>query len=162
MEARQRTSWTAITVSFALALALMAVPLPGWLLPFRPDLVALLVIFWSCAAPDKVGVGTGWLVGLLLDALQYTLLGQNALTKCLLAFIGGRIAGSMKGYTAWQQALVVLALLSLDIAVNMLIRGAFALSTGGAWHWVGAVTGVLVWPLLGLMLRAPRRHPALR
>ena len=42
-------------------------PLPGWLDPFRPEWVALVLIYWCMAVPNRVGVGVAWIVGLLQE-----------------------------------------------------------------------------------------------
>ena len=162
MEARQRNSWGVIMLSFGVALGLTAAPMPSWASPFRTDFVALLVIFWCYVAPDRVGVGVSWMVGLLVDVFQFTLLGQNALSKCLLAYFTGRLGPRMSSQSRWQQSVLVFALLCLDIALVTLIRRYFDQATITFDRVLGAAAGMLIWPILFLALRAPRPHPALR
>ena len=68
-----------IALSFFVALILTIIPLPDWMASFRPEWVALTLIYWSMALPQRVGVGIGWGLGLALDVLKGALLGQHAL-----------------------------------------------------------------------------------
>ena len=67
-----------VTVTVILALIFAIVPLPTPLEPARPDLLLLLVIYWSLSAPRIAGLMFAWLCGLAIDLLKGTLLGQHA------------------------------------------------------------------------------------
>ena len=43
-------------------------PLPSLLDAYRPDWVALVVLYWVIALPHRINIGTAWVAGLLLDA----------------------------------------------------------------------------------------------
>ena len=61
------TLWVLLT--FAVALVLRIVPLkPTWAL-LNPDWVALTLIFWTLANPQRVGVLRAWLIGLIADEI---------------------------------------------------------------------------------------------
>ncbi|MCU7812927.1 MAG: rod shape-determining protein MreD, partial [Candidatus Thiodiazotropha sp. (ex Notomyrtea botanica)] len=66
---------------------LTLIPLPEWAQTFRPQWVALILIYWCMALPERVGVGLGFIFGLLLDVLTGTLLGQHALGLSVVAFV---------------------------------------------------------------------------
>ena len=68
-----------IAISFLLAFLLAGIPLPSELQRFRPDWVAMVLIYWCMALPHRIGIGVGWTVGLLLDIGRGALLGQHAL-----------------------------------------------------------------------------------
>ncbi len=71
---RRHGNWV-IVLSLLIALVLTLLPLPPWAAPYRPDWVALALIYWCLALPERVSVGIGWSMGLLLDGLSGTLLG---------------------------------------------------------------------------------------
>ena len=76
---------TLILLTFAAAMLLTIIPLSDGFRALRPDWVALTLIFWCLALPDRVSVGSGFIAGLLLDVLTGTLLGQHALALSLVA-----------------------------------------------------------------------------
>ena len=59
------------------AAALVVLPLPGILTPFRPPWATMVLIYWIMMWPRSFGLGAAWVVGLLLDILQGALLGQH-------------------------------------------------------------------------------------
>jgi len=68
-----------VLVAILVALTLAIAPLPPTVAPYRPDWVALTLIYWSMTLPRTWSVGTAWLTGIVLDVAEGTLLGQHAL-----------------------------------------------------------------------------------
>ena len=67
-----------------------------------PDLLAVVLVFWTVHQPQRVGIGAAFVFGLLLDVHQGALLGQNALAytvRSVLAVSIQRRAGH------WQREL---------------------------------------------------------
>ena len=146
-------------VAFTLLAGLLVdvVPLPEWALPYRPDALLLVLIYWCMAAPARVGVGIAWLLGLVVDVLQGALLGQNALAFATVGFLVVAFHLRLRMYPLWQQALVVAALVLLDHALVSWVR---ALS-GRAVDWryfLSAPAAALLWPWLFIVLRDLRRR----
>jgi len=76
-----------IAITFLISLVLSILPMPESLQLYRIQWTALVLIYWCMAVPERVGVGAGFLVGLLLDILTGTLLGQHALGLSVISFI---------------------------------------------------------------------------
>lgn len=89
-----------ILATFLVAIVLNILPGPTWAEPFLPDWVALTLIYWCMAAPQRVSVGTGWLLGLTLDVLYGSLLGQHALAKSAIAFVTVRLHPQLRMFPA--------------------------------------------------------------
>jgi rod shape-determining protein MreD len=64
-----------VLVTIVVALIFMIVPLPGAIEALRPNLLLLLVIYWSLSAPRIVGLTFAWLCGIFIDLLTGLLLG---------------------------------------------------------------------------------------
>jgi len=144
-----------IAVTFAVALILMVVPLPEWLRPYRPQWVALTLIYWNIVLPHRVGIGSGFAVGILLDALTGTLLGQHALGLSLVAFLAVQLAARIRNLPLlWQQSLVVLALLLLEqLLMLWIVNIASGQPLPGLFHWVvPPLAGAMLWPWMLAML----------
>ncbi len=67
-----------IYLSLVVGLILMILPLPDWVQAYRPNWVALILIYWSMALPKRVGLWFALFTGLLVDTLHGALLGMDA------------------------------------------------------------------------------------
>ena len=133
------------------------VPLPDWLRFARPDWVGLVLIYWCLALPERVGVGTGWLTGLLVDLLYGTLLGQHALSLSVVAWLTLKFHQRVRLFPIGQQALTVMVLLIVHQLLALWIDRIIG-RPGAPWYvWTPAITGMLIWPLVYSLLRGLRR-----
>jgi len=147
-----------VYTSFLIAILLAVMPLPLWAEPFRPDWVGLVLIYWCMAAPERVGVGTGWAAGLILDLLYGSLLGLHALGKALVAFLAIKLHLKLRMFPRWQQAVAVMALLLLNQLLVVWIRGMLGKAPAGISYWTPSVVGMVIWPWLFVILRDVRRR----
>ncbi|MFY9315170.1 MAG: rod shape-determining protein MreD [Burkholderiales bacterium] len=149
----------ASTILGSLALALLANFLPWQSVALAPDFVALVLVFWCVRQPRLVGLGAGWLLGLLIDAGNGVLMGQHALAYSLLAFASITLSRRILWFPLWGQALHVLALLLFAQAVSALVRLAAGAEFPGWPIAVGPLLGALLWPLVTTLLLMPQRRP---
>lgn len=154
--ARPQGGWL-ILASFLLAYVLTLLPLPEWLERARPEWVALVLIYWCMAMPERVGVGMAWFAGLLQDALQSTLLGQHALAYAVLAFLTIKLHQRIRVFPIWQQAISVMILLLLVRMILLWVSGIIGRPSLGWQAWLAAFTGTLLWPVLFVLMREFRR-----
>ncbi len=157
MIAGRRHGGLAIVLSFAAALLLTIVPLADALRPLRPDWVGLTLIYWTLMLPDRVSVGTGWLVGLLLDVLTGSLLGEHAFGLAVVAFLCVRLHQRIRVYPLWQQALTVLMLLALHQLLSLWIERTVGRPAPGWIYWLPSFTGALLWPFVQRFMRGVQR-----
>ncbi len=147
-----------IVVSFIIALMLTVVPLPDTAALLRPEWVALVLIYWCLAVPTRVGVGVGWMSGLVLDVARGTLLGQHALALSLVAFIALSLHQRVRVFPLWQQAVIVLLLVVLQQLLVVWVRGITGHAPDLWLYLLPAVTSMVIWPWLFILLRYTRRH----
>ena len=147
----------AVVASFVIALMLTALPLPDWAAWWRPPWVTLVLIYWCLAVPERVGVGVAWLLGLLLDVMTGTLLGQHALALTLVAFIALRFHKRVRVLPLWHQGISVFLLVLLDRSVPIWVKGMQGLSTTDGLVLAPALTSALLWPWIFIILRDVRR-----
>lgn len=144
--------------TFGVAILLAIMPWPVWAEPFRPDWVGLVLVYWCLATPDRIGVGAGWLLGVILDVLHGSLLGQHALALSLLAFLVIKIHLQVRMFPRWQQAVTVLVLLGITHLLVLWIRGATGHAPETWAYWMPALVSAIVWPWLFAVLRDVRRR----
>lgn len=149
-------------IVFTLIVALMINLLPwsGWLLVIKPDFVALAVLYWCIQQPHKVGFGTAWLMGLLMDVADGSLLGQHALAYSVLAFAGIVLNRRVLGFTMKDQILHVIPLLVLNDLIVLLIRKLAGADFPGWGYFAGSLIAGALWPILTRLLKLPQMPKA--
>lgn len=132
--------------------------LPLGRLPAMPDLLAVALAFWAVHQPRRIGVGTAFFIGLLMDVHEGARLGQHALSYTLLAFGAIAMHRRLLWFGPWAQAVQVLPLFLLAKFVSMLAR----LAVGGMFPgWsvmLAPLFEAMLWPLATIVLLAPQRR----
>lgn len=147
-----------IIISFIVALMLTAMPLPDWAISWRPAWVAMVLIYWCMALPQRVGIGVGWSMGILLDVLQGTLFGQNALGLALLAYFTLKFHQRVRMFPLTQQALLVCLLVVIYQLLSLWVRGIMGIPPQSWTYWMPAFSSMILWPWLFIILRDIRRR----
>jgi rod shape-determining protein MreD len=142
--------------SFALALFLNFLPWPD--VRVVPDFVALVLAFWCVRQPRLVGIGIGWMIGLLADAGNGVLLGQHALAYSLLAFLAIWLSRRILWFGPGLQALHVALLLLVSQGAALLVRLAAGDPFPGWAILVGPLAGAALWPAVTWLLLLPQRR----
>ena len=125
---------------------------------WAPDWLALVLVFWAIHQPLKVGVGISFILGLLTDVHQTSLLGQHALSYTVQGYLATMIHRRILWFDVPSQALqvlpVFLATHLLELAVRMGAGGLFP----GWSMFISPLLQTLLWPLVSLLLLAPQRR----
>ena len=140
-----------IIISLIVALMLAIAPMPTWAEAFRPDWATLTLIYWAMNLPRTYSVGWAWIIGLVLDVAQGTLLGQHALALSLVIFVTARFHLQMRQFPALQLLATVLALLALYQFILFWINGVAGVNPPAISYWGPVLTGSLVWPLMTML-----------
>ena len=150
-----------VVITLIVGLMLTMMPLPDAARPFRPDWLALVVIFWAMQLPRTWSVGTAWCIGIVLDAAYGTLLGQHALALCIIAFITVRFHLLMRVFPLSQLTATAFALLALYQFLLFWVNGVAGVTAPSSNYWGPVITGTIIWPFLYMFLSGVRyRKPA--
>ncbi|HET7570853.1 MAG TPA: rod shape-determining protein MreD [Gammaproteobacteria bacterium] len=161
MNARPNASWV-VVATLLVALILSIWQLPATAIPFWPRWVVLVVIYWCLALPNRIGIGIAWVIGLLLDVLSGTMLGEHALALAVIAFLVLKIHLQVRVFPLWQQTLTVALMIVLYQFMLLWIDGAVGLPAQPLVRWLPVVTSLLIWPWLMSLLRHLRRRYQVR
>jgi len=145
-----------IVASFAVALLLSFLPWPD--MRYVPDFVALVLVFWCVHQPRMIGLGIGWVIGLVVDAGNGVLLGQHALAYVLLAFFSISLSRRILWFGSSYQALHILPLLVLGQGAALLVRLVNGAALPGWQILVGPLLGAALWPFVSWLLLLPQRR----
>jgi rod shape-determining protein MreD len=149
-------SWV-IYVSLLIALMLSALPLPENLQWWRPEWVVLVLLYWIVALPNRVGLGAAWILGILLDVLEGSLLGLNALALTIVAYVMVLVYQRVRMFSWLQQVLFVFALVALNQIIVHWVKGILGVSAQSLMFLVPAFVSAILWPALFVLLRGIRR-----
>lgn len=145
-----------VIITLVVGLMLTIMPLPDSVELLRPDWLALLVVFWAIQLPRTWSVGSAWLVGIVLDVAQGTLLGQHALALCFIVFITVRFHLLMRVFPLLQLSATVFALLALYQFILFWVNGVVGVSAPSASYWAPVISGTLIWPFFYMFLSGVR------
>ena len=142
----------------SLLLALIANMLPLGRTPWLPDIVAVVLVFWSVHQPQRVGIGVAFFFGLCMDVHQTALLGQHALAYSALSFFAITIHRRLLWFSVPSQAVQVLPLFvaahAIELALRMVAGGVFP----GLNLLLAPAIESLLWPVISVILLAPQRR----
>ena len=144
----RRSHWFAPPASLIAALILSVVPLPEAIVAFRPDWVAVVLIYWSLIEPRRYGLLTAFWLGLVLDTLTGSLLGQHSLALLVLVYLSQRFYLRIRAYPASQVAIIVIGMLALYEFILFWIDGVAGRSVPLTERWAPVMTGGLLWLLV--------------
>jgi rod shape-determining protein MreD len=141
-----------------LLLAMLGNMVPLGRAPWMPDLLALVLVFWSVHQPLRVGIVAAFIFGLAMDVHQTGLLGEHALAYTALSYFAITIHRRLLWFSVPSQALQVLPVFvaahAIELAVRMLAGGAFP----GLAILLAPVIECLLWPVVSVLLLAPQRR----
>lgn len=148
--------WGSLLVALALCM-LQNMGLVGraaWI----PDILALVLVFWSIHQPQRIGIGTAFVFGVFIDVHQGAMLGQHALAYSVLSFLAIAIHRRLLWFPVPSQAFQVLPLFvashAIDLTVRMLAGGAFP----GFLMLLAPLIESLLWPVVSVVLLLPQKR----
>ena len=156
MTRRGESRRLSVIVTIILSLMLTVVPLPDWAAPFRPDWVALTLIYWAMTMPRTWSVGSAWIVGIVLDVTQGTILGQHALALCFIVFVTVRLNLLMRVFPMQQLTATVFSILAIYQFILFWINGVAGVDVPTVNYWGPVIGGTILWPVVVMLLRGVR------
>lgn len=123
-----------------------------------PDFMAAALVFWCVHQPLRVGIGSAFFFGLLMDVHQGALLGQHALAYTLLGFLALVIHRRLLWFSVPTQ---VSQVLPLFVAAHLVELTARLLSGAPFPGWPLLFAPLLeaaLWPVMSVLLLLPQKR----
>ena len=147
-----------IWLSFLISMVLQVIPWPAQIHMFRPSWLELAFIYWVMALPHRVGIGSGFALGLMTDLIFGSTFGIRALGLSLIACLVAFKFQLLRNRVLWQQAVVVVW---LSLLMEMVAFFAEFFAKNSPFYpeilWGSLVNGIL-WPWMFLLMRKIRRQ----
>ncbi|QRN03416.1 rod shape-determining protein MreD [Legionella sp. MW5194] len=139
-----------LPIAFLIALILTIMPLPAFLVTIRPPWILLLVLYLQFYMPDYFRVSILVMLGLVLDALLATVIGEHAFALCLTTWLASSKARRFYFFPIGQQ----MALIGFFCAWYQLTVFFIDAFLGYTMNWMtvigGTLLSILVWPWIRL------------
>ncbi len=123
---------------------------------WTPDVLAVVLVFWTVHQPLRISIGGAFVFGLLMDVHQGGLLGQHAMAYTVLSFFAIAAHRRLLWFSVPSQAVQVFPLFFAAHAVELAVR-MFNGGTFPGWSmFLAPVAEALLWPVANLLLLAPQ------
>lgn len=156
--AQRPVAYWVIVTTFFFALVLALLPLPEWLAWGRPEWVVLVLIYWVIALPQRVGIYTALLLGVMLDVAEGAVLGQNAFALVAVALLSQLLYQRLRVFSPWQQSAVVFVLVSINQMICQWVQNLEGAGAQTLVFLLPAVSSALLWPFVLHTMRGLRRY----
>lgn len=147
---------------FIIAFVLEIMPWPAGFQGLRPAWIALLLIYWSLALPDRISVGVAFMAGIVWDLILGSILGIHALVLSVAIYFVAKHHLLLRNLSLWLQSLLVMAYIILIrffiFFVELVLHGA----EFNSQELLGAIISGVLWPWIFLLMRQIRRGLRLR
>ena len=138
-----------ITLLSALILTIM--PLPEVLAQVRPPWILLVVLYVQLYLPNYFNVTLVFILGLMLDSLLATVIGEHALSLCFVSWLANSKARRFSLCPIGQQ-MVFIGVFAMVYQLTIILIDSFIGYKADLVLVIGAgFVSVLVWPWLRLM-----------
>ncbi len=148
--------WTSLLVAFVLNM-LQNMDLWGRA-TWTPDLLAVVLVFWTVHQPRYVSIVVAFVFGLLMDVHQGAMLGQHALAYTALSYLAITIHRRLLWFKVLSQAAHVLPIFVAAHVVVIITR----LLAGDGFPGWGVLAAPLIeaalWPVVSVLLLLPQRR----
>ncbi|WP_137918238.1 rod shape-determining protein MreD [Hydrogenophaga sp. 2FB] len=122
-----------------------------------PDMLAVVLVFWSVHQPLRIGVGVAFAFGLAMDVHQGALLGQHALAYTVLGFLAISMHRRLLWFGVPNQAVQVLPLFVAAHVLELLVRMVGGGSFPGITYLLAPLIEAALWPVVSVLLLVPQR-----
>lgn len=141
-----------IIFSLLFACSLSMLPLPIWFVGWQPTWVLLMLLFWGIYFPQQVNLGVAFLIGLLVDLLTGSLLGEHAFCFVLTLYLALRIQLRLKLSPLAQQSFTIGIFSFIYLLTLFCLKGFQGIFPQYPFYWASIVINVLIWPWLSMIL----------
>jgi rod shape-determining protein MreD len=120
----------------------------------------MFVIYCQLTQPQLFNPIIAWCMGLLLDALLGTHLGEHALTFSIISYLTSVLRPKFLLRPFWQQIGKVFLLVCLGQILTLWFHAMAGQNPQTLYYWMGSLTSCLIWPVFFLIMQMLSRFLA--
>lgn len=152
-----RRALTVMLISFFIAALFSLGVVPASIHGFSIDWLVIILIYWALVAPEKVGVFFAWIIGLLLDIFQFSIIGMHAIALLLIIYLVTKFYLRIRLFNIFQQAGLVFFLLLLYHTAVFWIGSTLGVISVGIFPWKTIIASTVCWPIICYILELASR-----
>ncbi len=149
-----------VALSLLVAMLLNMLPFTSW--TGMPDWLAMTLCFWAMRETRRIGMGWGFLFGLVMDVADGSLMGQHALAYVILTYAAQTLSRRILWFPLGTQALHVLPMLAAGQLLQYLVRSIAGAPFPGIAFFLSPLLGAVLWLPLTYLLLLPQYQPVER
>ena len=138
-------------IGFICALILSILPIPELISVFRPPWILLFALYIEYFLPGNFKLTTLLIVGLLLDVLLSTVIGEHSFALLLVTWIASTKSRRFQFFSMMQQIFLVGFFCLFYQAVISFIDASLGLNYSLFMPFASALLGMFIWPWIRLL-----------
>lgn len=159
---KKLNNYLIIAASFFIALALTFIDLPSWVNYIYPECLVIVLLYWIYTSYTYVNIGMAFLVGIMLDIIYDTPIGEHALVLILAAYFIIKFNSKIHVLAFEKKLAVVFGLIFWCQFTPLLIQFFLGQSAFSWLNFIGIfiknISGTLLWLSLSTLLTIKKRH----
>ncbi len=140
-----------LMTGFIAALVLSILPMPELISAFRPPWILLLVLYIEYFLPGNFKLTTLLIVGLVLDVLLSTVIGEHSFALLLVTWIASSRSRRFQFFSMMQQIFLIGFFCLLYQSVISLVDGMLGFNYSMLAPLGSALLGMFFWPWIRLL-----------
>ncbi len=140
-----------LLITFIAALVLSILPMPELISSFRPPWILLLVLYIEYFIPGKFHITTLLLVGLVLDVLLSTVIGEHSFALLLVTWLASTRSRRFQFFSMMQQIILIGMFCFIYQATISLIDALLAFNYSLWMPIASALLSMFIWPWIRLL-----------
>jgi len=144
-------------LSLWVAMMIQLLPMSDWLYAMKPDMVAMVWLYWVLAMPASRGMKGAFFLSLWMDVLIGYPFGTHGLGFIVLTFIAVKFHLQIRMFPIWQQSMVVALILFIERTLYFLVSAFLIPEVSWISLFTVVITHTLLWPWLYHLLRVIRQ-----
>ncbi|SCB72439.1 rod shape-determining protein MreD [Gilliamella intestini] len=151
-----------IWITLLIGLCLQIIPWSPSYSIFKPHILILIFSYWLIALPHRVGIGTAFVFGIIMDLCTGSILGIHAFIYSFIAYLLVFKFQLIRNLALWQQSFIIFG---VSVCYNLLVFlfqiCIYHTITISSLIFISSCIDGLLWIAIYLFLRLIRRSFAI-